>query len=80
MIFFSCSKEKIDADILIINGTVYNGVDSQPTNNSIAIKGDKIVFIGDENTVELKQKILLMLKDLLFLLDLLIHTHMLIAI
>jgi N-acyl-D-aspartate/D-glutamate deacylase len=53
-LFFSCTKEKIKADILIINGTVYNGTDTTPNNNAIAIKDDKIVFIGDENTVEIK--------------------------
>ena len=52
----SCSKEKIEADILIQNGTVYNGVDSQSTNSSIAIKNDKIVFIGDENSVSITAK------------------------
>ena len=45
---FSCSKEKIEADILVTNGTVYNGIDSIPNLVSIAIKDDKIVFIGDE--------------------------------
>ncbi|MGK0253554.1 MAG: N-acyl-D-amino-acid deacylase [Mariniflexile sp.] len=50
---FSCKKE-IYADILIKNGTVYNGVDSIPNYLSIAIKDDKIIFIGDENTVSIK--------------------------
>ncbi len=48
---FSCSKKNIEVDILIKNGTVYNGIDKTPKNISIAIKDDKIVFIGDENTV-----------------------------
>ncbi|MEE9407452.1 MAG: amidohydrolase family protein [Polaribacter sp.] len=51
---YSCSKKKIEADILIQNGIVYNGIDTQSTNNSIAIKDDKIVFIGDENSVSIK--------------------------
>jgi N-acyl-D-amino-acid deacylase len=50
--FFSCKKE-IYADILIKNGTVYNGIDSIPSHISIAIKDDKIIFIGDENTVSI---------------------------
>ncbi len=54
--FSSCSKKKIQADILIQNGTVYNGVDKEPTNNSVAIRGDKIVFIGDENSVSINAK------------------------
>ncbi len=49
--FSSCSKKKIQADILIKNGTVYNGIDIKANNNSIAIKDDKIVFIGAENSV-----------------------------
>jgi len=48
---FSCSKETIDADILIKNGIVYNGVDTISTHVSIAIKGDKIIFIGNESKV-----------------------------
>ncbi|MCL6266300.1 N-acyl-D-amino-acid deacylase family protein [Flagellimonas myxillae] len=32
--------------MLIINGTVYNGVDQNPASNAIGIKDDKIVFIG----------------------------------
>lgn len=53
---FSCSKKKIEADILIKNGTVYNGIDTTSTNNSIAIKDDKIIFIGDENSVSITAK------------------------
>jgi N-acyl-D-amino-acid deacylase len=53
---FSCSKQKIEADILIQNGSVYNGIDDQATNNSIAIKDDKIVFIGDEDSVLINAK------------------------
>lgn len=34
-------------DILIKGGTVYNGVDSTPVIADIAIKGDKIVYIGE---------------------------------
>lgn len=53
LLIFSCSKEKIEADILIRNGTVYNGIDNEPTSNSIAIKDDKIVYVGNENDVEI---------------------------
>ncbi len=55
-LFSSCSKKKIEADILIQNGTVYNGIDKTSTNNSIGIKDDKIVFIGDENSVSINAK------------------------
>jgi N-acyl-D-amino-acid deacylase len=53
LITLSCSKRIINADILIINGTVYNGVDSIPNYLSIAIKDDKIIYIGDENDVSI---------------------------
>jgi len=46
----SCKKE-INADILIINGTVYNGEDTNSRQVSIAIKDDKIVFVGDREKV-----------------------------
>jgi len=49
----SCSKKNIEADILIINGTVYNGVDLTSSNVALAIKDDKIVFIGDTTTVSI---------------------------
>ena len=48
---FSCSKKSIEADILIKNGIVYNGFDSISNNASIAIKNDKIVFVGDESDI-----------------------------
>ena len=51
--FFSCSKKEIRADILIQNGIVYNGISTESTDYSIAIKGDKIVFIGDEKSVDI---------------------------
>lgn len=54
--YFSCSKKIISADILIKNGTVYNGIDTFPTNYSIAIKNDKIAFVGNESLVEIKAK------------------------
>ena len=55
-LFFSCGKKTIDADIIITNGTVYNGVDKLPTNSSIAIKGSKIVFIGNDKSVTINAK------------------------
>ncbi len=53
LLIFSCSKERVDADILITNGTVYNGLSLDPSNVSVAIKDDKIVFIGNESTVNI---------------------------
>jgi len=46
----SC-KKVIDADIVIRNGTVYNGVSDVSLNASIAIKKDKIIFIGNEDDI-----------------------------
>jgi len=54
LLIFSCSKEKIEADILIINGTVYNGTDIIPNHASVAIKEDKIIFVGDASEVDMK--------------------------
>lgn len=50
---YSCSKKTIEADILIKNGIVYNGIDSISSNVSVAIKNDKIVFIGNENDINI---------------------------
>lgn len=45
-------KSKIEADILIVNGEVYDGVETMPQSLSIAIKGDTIVWVGDQNDKE----------------------------
>ncbi len=46
LVHVSC-KTEIEADILIKNGIVYNGIDTIPTHAAIAIKDNKIVFIGN---------------------------------
>lgn len=52
---FSCSiKKRIAVDILIKNGIVYNGIDTIPMKVSIAIKDDKIVFIGAPSLPKIK--------------------------
>lgn len=51
LFLFSCQKKEIDVDVLIKNGTVYNGIDTLPNHFSIGIKEDKIVYIGDENNL-----------------------------
>lgn len=53
LLFFGCSKNSISVDILITNGKVFNGVAISPNNLSLAIKNDKIVFIGDEKNVNI---------------------------
>lgn len=45
-------KNKIEADILIVNGNVFDGVETMPQQVSIAVKDDKIVWIGDKNDKE----------------------------
>jgi N-acyl-D-aspartate/D-glutamate deacylase len=55
-ILISC-RSKIDADLIIINGTVYDGVSQTSSNDAIAIKDDKILYIGEAENVEAKQQI-----------------------
>ena len=49
---FSCSKKPIEpvvADLVINNGTIYDGSGEKPFIGSIGIKDDKIIYVG-ENT------------------------------
>ena len=49
---FSCSKKPIEpvvADLVISNGTIYDGSGEKPFIGSIGIKDDKIIYVG-ENT------------------------------
>jgi N-acyl-D-amino-acid deacylase len=46
-------KSEMNVDILIQNGTVYNGIDTIPSQISIAIKGDLIVYAGDEKNTNI---------------------------
>ena len=47
LLLFSCNKKEIEADLLIRNGSIYTGAIPNPISGLIAIKGDKIVYIGD---------------------------------
>ncbi|BAO77280.1 N-acyl-D-amino-acid deacylase family protein [Winogradskyella sp. PG-2] len=47
---FSCANESLELDILILNGTVYDGSSLQASNQSIGIKDDKIVYFGNGTT------------------------------
>lgn len=49
----SCKKE-LAVDILIINGTVYNGIDSKASKSTIGIKDDKIIYVRSEESKEIK--------------------------
>lgn len=47
-------KNRIKADVLIENGIVYDGMGTKPQSVSIALKGDKIVWIGDKEGKEVE--------------------------
>jgi len=44
-LFFSCSQGP-KVDVVIQNGTLYDGTGSPPFIGTVAIKGDKIVYVG----------------------------------
>ena len=52
-LFYSCKKE-LQADILIENGIVYTGESTAPQSFSIALKGDKIIYVGNEKSLIVK--------------------------
>lgn len=52
----SCEKAGNKVDVLIENGTVYNGVDTVPSVVSIAVKGDKIIYVGAPEKINVKAK------------------------
>lgn len=55
----ACSKQKLQADLLIQNGIIYTGTNSAPIEGVVALKGDKIVFVGSakERSITTKQTI-----------------------
>jgi len=53
-VLVSCTEKSIEADILIVNGQVYDGETKLPKNSCIAIKGDKINYVGSRYAVEIK--------------------------
>ncbi len=51
---FSCSKNDsnpIYADILIYNGAIYDGSGEKPFTGSVAVKDDKIIYVGDNRSI-----------------------------
>lgn len=54
-LFISC-KRNIDADILIVNGKVYDGQSNTPSTDAVAIKEDKIVYKGNPSKVTINAK------------------------
>ncbi|PQJ79715.1 N-acyl-D-amino-acid deacylase family protein [Polaribacter porphyrae] len=65
ILLISCNKEKLEVDILITNGKVYDGFSSASKNNTIGIKNDKIVFIGDENSASIVAKKIIDASDMI---------------
>ena len=49
---YSCSPTKSTADLIIINGNVATLDENQPKAQAIAIKNHRIVFVGDNESVE----------------------------
>jgi len=45
-LFAACNQVPSTADILIVGGTVYDGVSEQPKVADIAIQGDKVVYVA----------------------------------
>jgi N-acyl-D-aspartate/D-glutamate deacylase len=48
--------DELALDTLIINGLLYDGTDSPGRQVSLGIKGDRIAFLGDHNSVSLKAR------------------------
>ena len=51
-LFFSCQNEPIVCDLLIYNGTVYDGSGSEPYVGSVGITEDKIIYVGKNTRFE----------------------------
>lgn len=52
----SCKKNRMEVDILIENGTVYNGIDSIPGLLTIGVVGDKIAYVGNGKQMDFSVK------------------------
>jgi len=53
-LFSSCKTNTFEADIRIVNGTVYNGIDEHASRVDIAIADDKIIYVGEANKTHIK--------------------------
>ena len=51
-LFFSCQNEPVQCDLLIYNGTIYDGTGSDPYVGSIGIADDKIIYVGENTRFE----------------------------
>ncbi len=50
--FFSCQNTKEKADMVFTNGKVYTVNESEPWAEAVAVKGNKIVFVGSSDDAE----------------------------
>ena len=55
-LILSCS-EGFKVDVLIENGTIYDGTGIRPFKGSVAIKGDKIVYVGSPKSFQATKRI-----------------------
>ena len=55
-LILSCS-EGLKVDVLIENGTIYNGTGNSPFKGSVAIKGEKIIYIGSPKSFQATTRI-----------------------
>ena len=51
-LFFTCQNEPIVCDLLISNGTIYDGSGSEPYIGSVGITDDKIIYVGKNTRFE----------------------------
>lgn len=51
-LLISCTEKKQMADLIIRGGKIYTSVEASPTVEAVAVKGDKILFAGNEQEVE----------------------------
>jgi len=55
-LILSCS-EGIKVDVVIENGIIYDGTGNSPFKGSVAIKGEKIVYVGSPKSFQAKKRI-----------------------
>jgi N-acyl-D-amino-acid deacylase len=51
-LFFTCQNEPVVCDLLIYNGTIYDGSGSAPYIGSVGITDDKIIYVGKNTRFE----------------------------
>ena len=51
-LFFTCQNEPIVCDLLIHNGTIYDGSGSEPYIGSVGVTDDKIIYVGKNTRFE----------------------------